>query len=400
MTPALTINDLLREHRAAWPGGLSNDQYDVLNLLSYCRTGVVGHVLERCRKCSHSRIRPKSCGNRHCPLCLSGRQYEWASKVCDQLPRVTHFHLVFTLPGGLRKVFRTNYRKIAGLFFGAVGQVIKTFEKNNWNIEGGFFAVLHTWGQLLQWHPHLHVLVSGGGFDLSDGKWKTIKNKKYLFPVRKLSRMMRGVFIRRLKEIDRDPDIEWPPELRTEAARLSWRRKLARQAWCVFAKSTLEYTRAVVRYLARYTSKIAISNHRLLDFNEQSMRLRFTYTGNRTGTKGKIMEMGLGLFIRRLASHCVPKGLRRIHYYGFLTTGKRKVLAGKCPPKIAPKPGNEPKIDCACPNCGNKDWTRTLLRASFVSKVLAGIFSKGATGSSLASRSITLYGPDPRGSPP
>ena len=150
-----TVNDILREWRDLWPGGLGEEEYSTLNLLAHCRHGELGFNHARCQHCRHGEWYASSCGDRHCPNCLGPRQAEWSEKVCQRLPDCPHFHVVFTVPEEFHDFFEGNYRIAADELFGAAAETLKLFQKNNWRMEGGFLAVLHTWGRALNWHPHL-----------------------------------------------------------------------------------------------------------------------------------------------------------------------------------------------------------------------------------------------------
>ena len=154
----------MREWRNFWPGGLSEAQYSTLNLMAHCRHGELGYNQARCGDCGHREWYASSCGDRHCPNCLGPRQAQWSEKVCDRLPDCPHFHVVFTVPKEWHDFFEKNYQIAAKEFFGAASETLKTFQKNNWGADGGFLAVLHTWGSALNWHPHLHVLAADGLF--------------------------------------------------------------------------------------------------------------------------------------------------------------------------------------------------------------------------------------------
>jgi len=166
------VNDILREGRAHWPGGLEPAQCSTLNAVAQCRAGGLGYNYGICQGCDHKEWYASSCGDRHCPKCLGPRQMEWSEGVCRRLPDCPHFHVVFTVPEELHGFFKGNYGLAASLLFQSAAATLKQFQENNWKIKGGFLAVLHTWGSALNWHPHLHVLVSSGGMDLSTGRWK------------------------------------------------------------------------------------------------------------------------------------------------------------------------------------------------------------------------------------
>jgi Putative transposase len=243
---------------------------------------------------------------------------EWSQAVCRRLPDCPHFHVVFTIPEEVHEFFKANYALAATLLFQAAAATLKKFQQNNWGIKGGFVAVLHTWGQMLNWHPHLHVLVSAGGMDLKTGRWKEA-GRKYLFAVKAMSKVFRGEMLRRIEELDADREVRWPASLESVEQRRDWRLRLSGKTWNIFSRPTLGNTRAVVRYLARYTSRIAISNQRLTGVDEEKRTVSFNWKDYRDQSRTKEMTLGIGEFLRRFAMHLVPKGLRRVRYYGLLT---------------------------------------------------------------------------------
>lgn len=344
--------------RDQWPGGLDPRAYSTLNLLAHCRTGALGYNSARCTECGHQEWYASSCGDRHCPQCLGPRQAQWSQKTCERLPDCAHFHLVFTLPEEVNEVFRDNYRKMAEVFFAAASETIGTFQRNNWGCQqGAYFAVLHTWGSNLSWHPHIHVLISAGGVSARNGRWKSVR-ANYAFPVKgAMSRVFGAIFLRRLEALDGDAGMQWPQGLKSLEERRAWRVRLAGRHWNIFAKPTVGNTKAVVRYLARYTSRIAMSNQRIKSVDEQRRQVTITYKDYREEGKRKEMTFSGREFLRRFAQHLVPKGFRRIRQYGLLCgrAGRFREVARApqtCIGESAHQPGNPP-----CPRCNNqKAW--------------------------------------------
>jgi len=351
-----SINAILREWRDLWPGGLEVEQYSTLNLIGQCRQGTLGYNRACCEKCRHVEWFASSCGDRHCPKCLGPRQARWSSQVCERLPDCAHFHLVFTLPAQIHELFKLNYRLCGDLFFSVMSETLKQFLKNNWRMEGGFLAVLHTWGRALNWHPHLHVLVGAGGMDLDTGGWRE-ESSSYLFNVFAMSKVFRAIFLRELEAIDSDPGVKWPERLDTMEARRSWRVDLAGRNWNVFSRPTLGNTRAVVRYLARYTSRIAMSNSRLTRVDPIGRTVSFKWKDYRQGGRNREMTMAGATFLRCFTRHLVPKGFTRVRYFGLLAGRKTRIaeLQG------APRETIGEKAPCqtrpACTRCGGHEWT-------------------------------------------
>ena len=323
--------------------------------MAHCRHGALGYNYATCSSCKHREWYASSCGDRHCPTCLGSRQAKWSQQVCERLPDCPHFHVVFSLPKEVWKFFEDNYRIAAKLFFDAAAETLKTFQRNNWRCEGGFFGVLHTWGSALNWHPHLHCLVSGGGVDLQSGRWKKVR-PNYLFPVRAMMRVFRAIFLRRLEELDGNRDVIWPEEAGSVEQRRDWRRMLGAKSWNIYSKATLGNTRAVVRYLARYTSRIAMSNQRILEVDPVERTVRFSWKDYRDGGRRKDLTLPGKTFIRRFLRHLVPEGLRRIRYYGWLAgrKGRLEEVPGAPREHIAERAA-EPNRP-ACPQCNGTEW--------------------------------------------
>lgn len=334
---------------------MRKEEYSTLNLLALCRQGPLGYNHARCRNCRNPEWFASSCGNRHCPNCLGPRQAQWSEKVCGRLPDCPHFHVVFTVPEELHDFFGANYRIAAEILFGAATETLKLFQKNNWRMESGFLAVLHTWGRALNWHPHLHVLVSAGGRNLSTGRWHQAR-PNYLFPVRAMSKVFGAIMLRRIGELEGREDVSWPEELASIESRRGWRLRLAGRNWNIFSRATLGSTRAVVRYLARYTSRIAMSNQRIKRVDERKRTVSFEYKDYRDGGRTKEMTLPGAAFLRRFSRHLVPRRFRRVRYYGLLAgaKGRHRELAGAPQAAIGEKSAQRPAP--ACRKCGETDW--------------------------------------------
>ena len=345
----------MREWRDLWPGGLRKEEYSTLNLLALCRQGALGYNHARCQDCRHPEWFASSCGNRHCPNCLGPRQAQWSEKICERLPDCPHFHVVFTLPKELHDFFEANYRIAADILFAAATETLKLFQKNNWRMETGFLGVLHTWGRALNWHPHLHILVSAGGRNLSTGRWHQAR-PDYLFPVRSMSKVFGAIMLRRIEELENDKKVSWPEGLESVESRRDWRLGLAGRNWNIFSRATLGNTRAVVRYLARYTSRIAMSNQRIKRVDEEKRTVTFEYKDYRDGGQTKEQTLPGAEFLRRFSRHLVPRRFRRVRYYGLLAgaKGRHRELAGAPQAAIGEKNAKHPAP--ACQKCGGTNW--------------------------------------------
>jgi Putative transposase/Transposase zinc-binding domain len=355
-----TLNELLCKHREWWPVGLSERQYSVL------KEEVFGSMRLACRNCGAEQVIPRSCGNRHCPLCQGAKQLQWCENVCKRLPDVAHFHVVFTLPSEMEEFYRNNFKVATTLFFEAITGTVTQFMRNNWKLEGGFLGVLHTWGQTLCWHPHVHVLVPCGGFDPASGKWVNTRSH-YLFSEAALSMVFRAIFLSRLEALEHNKDeCEWPEALGSEGQRRRWRVDLSGKKWMIFIRPTLDNTRAAVRYLARYTSRIAISNRRLRTIDEKTGEVEFDYKDYRDHDRIKRMRLKGREFIGRFAMHIAPRRLRRIRYGGILNAASRYRAAMASRTKIGEKAATIPASRCL--KCGASKWTMLAIETRLPSR--------------------------------
>jgi hypothetical protein len=225
-------------------------------------------------------------------------------------------------------------------------------------VDGGVLAVLHTWGSALNWHPHLHVLVSGGGVDRKTGRWKSVR-PDYLFAVRAMSKVFGAIMLRRLEALDAEKEICWPKRLQSVEQRRDWRLRMATGKWYIFSKATLGNTRAVVRYLARYTSRIAMSNGRILSVEESDgeRSVKFEWKNYRKGGRKEDRQVAGKTFVRSFIRHLVPKGLRRVRYFGWLA-GANKLTRGEVAGAPVTRIGERaPKTTApACRRCESSKW--------------------------------------------
>lgn len=322
--------------------------------MAYCRSGTLGYNRAECESCHKPTWYASSCGDRHCPNCLGPRQAKWSQEVCEKLPDCPHFHVVFTVPEEFGEFFEHNYTAATRELFAAAAETLKSFQANNWEMDGGFFGVLHTWGSALNWHPHLHMLVSAGGAHRESGRWSEARSG-YMFPVRAMSEVFRAIMLRRLEALDADSEINWPEGAESVEERRDWRLRLARKGWNIFSRPTLGNTRAVVRYLARYTSRIAMSNHRITGVDESAKTVSFSWKDYRDGGKKEETTLGAAAFLWRFTRHMVPKGLRRVRYFGLLAGKKNQFrdLPG-APGNISEQPAEDRRP--ACRHCDGKSW--------------------------------------------
>lgn len=222
-------------------------------------------------------------------------------------------------------------------------------------MESGFLAVLHTWGSALNWHPHLHVLVSAGGRAVSTGRWHQARSN-YLFPVRSMSKVFGAIMLRCIEELESHKKVKWPEAIQSVEARRDWRLKLAARNWNIFSRATLDNTRAVVRYLARYTSRIAMSNQRIKSVDKEKRTVSFEYKDYRDNEQTKEITLPGAVFLRRLSSHLVPSRFRRVRNYGLLAgaQNRHRDLEGAPQAAIGEKAAIRPNPPCK--KCGASEW--------------------------------------------
>ncbi|PVY35593.1 IS91 family transposase [Pontibacter virosus] len=308
MRPRFEVAQVLQKHWSAVESstGINSWQLRTLGAIMRCRTQAMGGHVDACSDCGQVRVSYNSCRNRHCPKCQGRKREQWIQARQAELLPVPYFHVVFTLPDTLNQLALHQPRLVYDTLFEAAWQTLLAFarDKKHLGARPGMVAVLHTWGQTLSLHPHLHCIVPGGGLT-KHGNWKGARGKgKYLFPVKAMSQVYRAKYVQLLKE--KLPTVE--KELL---------KALFGKQWAVYAKRPFPGPEHVVEYLGRYTHKIAISNHRLTAVDEQSVS--FSYKDYRQGAKKLEMKLGGMAFIRRFALHILPKGFVRIRHYGILS---------------------------------------------------------------------------------
>ena len=283
----------------------------VLNAISVCRTAALGGHVDACDNCGYVRISYNSCRNRHCPKCQGTQRERWIEGRQQQLLPVRYFHVVFTLPQELNAYCLGYPKALYNLLFACSKATIETFAADSKHLGAiaGMISVLHTWGQNLMLHPHVHMIVPAGGFTLC-GHWKHTKQKgKYLFPVKAMSVVFKNKFMEELQALIS----EYAMPLLTTAER----KKLYDKPWVVYAKQPFGGPQQVIEYLGRYTHKVAISNHRITAI--ENGKVTFRYKDYADGCKQKEMTIEATEFLRRFCLHILPKGFRKIRHYGFLS---------------------------------------------------------------------------------
>ncbi|MFT5390363.1 MAG: hypothetical protein ACI8PT_000548 [Gammaproteobacteria bacterium] len=334
--PKLEVADIIRRYgggyRQQHERSLSNVQRRVLDAIEQCRTAALGGHVEQCDSCHHQRIAYDSCRNRHCPKCQSLARAAWVEQRNAELLNTQYFHVVFTLPEPIAAIALQNKALVYNLLFAATAQTLRTIaaDPKHLGAEIGILAVLHTWGQSLIHHPHLHCLIPGGGLSPERQRWIACRPGFFL-PVRVLSRFFRRCFLERLEQAFEAGELKFFSSLEHLRERDAFRRYLAplrTQEWVVYAKAPCSGPEQVLDYLARYTHRTAISNPRILDIDEGT--IRFKWRDYRDGNRNKVMALSADEFIRRFLLHVLPLGFQRIRYYGLFANRYRKDKLARC----------------------------------------------------------------------
>ena len=318
-----------RQHHAT---ALSQGQRRVMSAIERCRTAALGGHVEQCDTCGHLRIAFNSCRNRHCPKCQSLVRAQWLDDRQADLIPVEYFHVVFTLPEAVAAIAYQNKAVVYDLLFQATAETLRTIaaDPKHLGAEIGFIAILHTWGQNLLHHPHLHCVVPGGGLSADGERWISCRPGFFL-PVRVLSRLFRRLFLAQLQATFDAGHLHFYHALEGLQAPTAFARYLApmRQAeWVVYAKPPFGGPRHVLEYLGRYTHRVAISNNRLTEFADD--QVSFRWKDYRHESRPKVMQLAAEEFIRRFLLHVLPSGFQRIRHYGFLANRYRAVKLDRC----------------------------------------------------------------------
>ena len=329
--PALEVADIFRDRGAAWrkanAGHVSLDQMKVMSAIERCRTAALGGHVARCEDCAHTVIAYNSCRNRHCPKCQGAAATEWlAAREADLLP-VPYFHVVFTLPAAIADIAYQNKAAIYDILFTASAETMITIAADPKHLRAriGITAVLHTWGSAMTHHPHVHMIVPGGGISVDGSRWVSCR-PKFCLPVRVLSRLFRRLFLTKLRAAHQAGRLEFfgvHAHLDDARAFKTYLAPLRKTEWVVYAKRPFGGPKAGLTYLSRYTHRVAISNRRLISADEAGVT--FKWKDYRIEGHGRYQAMTLPTheFIRRFLMHVLPKGFHRIRHYGLLASGNR-----------------------------------------------------------------------------
>jgi hypothetical protein len=313
-----------------------------MTAIEKCRTEALGGHVDECDHCGHQEISYNSCRNRHGPKCRGSQRSAWVDARELELLPIQYFHLVFTLPEELLGLARSHPVILYNLLFQVSAETLQTFAKNRWDAQLGILLVRHTWGQTLNAHPHVPCLVTGGALK-NDGRRFIRAPKNFLFPVQALSGVFREQYLGALEAARRKGELSLggPPELESEAGWAALRAALYGHEWVVYAQRPFAEPQYLLRYLGRYINRIAIANHRLQRIDEGI--IAFTYLDNRDGQE-KILRLPAEEFIRRFLSHLLPKGFRRVRYYGFLVNRLRKAKLTRCRERLGRPDPDKPYL--------------------------------------------------------
>ena len=371
MRPALEVADIFRLHGPAWravkAGHVSLDQLKVMSAIETCRTAALGGHVEGCEACGHRRIAYNSCRNRHCPKCQGAQAREWlAAREADLLP-VGYFHVVFTLPAEIADIAFHNKAAVYDLLFRTAAETMLTIAADPRHLGAriGITAVLHTWGSAMTHHPHIHMIVPGGGISLDGERWIPSR-AAFLLPVRVLAKLFRRLFLSGLRQLHAAGRLRFFGDqvaLKDSRVFLRHLAPLRKKRWVVYAKPPFSGPEAVLAYLSRYTHRVAISNHRLIALDEAGVTFRYKDYRRDAADRQRTMTLTRDEFIRRFLLHVLPKGFHRIRHYGLLASAGRKaniarareLLGVPAPPEVeetAPTP--EPDLRPPCPCCGGR----------------------------------------------
>jgi hypothetical protein len=346
--PLVEVADILRAHGETYAAhhAVSALQAAVLRRLAACRTAALGGHRDACARCGYTRVSYNSCRDRHCPKCQGVKRAQWLEKRLERLLPVEHFHVVFTLPAALHPLALYHPRRLYDLLFHAASQTLLTLaaDRKRLGAHIGVTALLHTWGQKLLFHPHLHCVVTGGGLSPDGRRWIAAR-RGYLLPVKVLGRLFRGKFLAGVKEAydagqltlgGSVASLADPPVFRR------WLDGLYRQDWVVYAKRPFGGAQQVFRYLGRYSHRVAIANSRLLSLEDG--QVSFHWKDYADDHRTKVMRLTADEFIRRFLLHVLPKRFVRIRHYGLLAGRNVSTRLARCR-QLLGEPNVEPPVE-------------------------------------------------------
>jgi len=369
MRTSVEVADIFRTvgaaYRATHAGHLSLHQLKIMSAVEHCRTAALGGHVEACTDCGHWRIAYNSCRNRHCPKCQGAAARAWlAEREADLLP-VGYFHVVFTLPAEVAAIAFHNKALLYDLLFKTASETMLTIAADAKHLGAriGITAVLHTWGSALTHHPHIHMIVPGGGIAPDGERWISAR-PAFLLPVRVLGALFRRLFLTRLRGLHDAGQLAFFGSMAHLADRRAFLRHLSparKKRWIVYAKPPFAGPEAVLAYLSRYTHRVAISNRRLIGFDEDQVTFRYKDYRRGGADRQQVMTLPADEFIRRFLLHVLPRGFHRIRHYGLLAGSTRKAhleharqLLAVARPAADETPIEPPDARPPCPCCGGR----------------------------------------------
>jgi Putative transposase/Transposase zinc-binding domain len=352
--PKWEVADVFRRYGETYRNNhgasMSTAQRRVMTAIEVCRTAALGGHLERCDQCGQERNCYNSCRDRHCPKCQSLARAKWLEDRQAELLEVGYFHVVFTVPQEIADIAYQNKELVLGILFRITAETLRTIaaDPKHLGAEIGFFAVLHSWGQNLQFHPHLHCVVPGGGLSPDGERWVSCRRPDFFLPVRVLSSLFQRLFLEALQTAFDSGQLQFFHSLEHLRKPMAFARHLAKAEahdWVVYAKRPFAGPQQVLDYVGRYTHRVAISNNRLLDI--EGDQVQFKWKDYRHGDQIKTMTLSADEFIRRFLLHVMPNGFHRIRYYGFLGNRYRNKKLAQCRRllgmQMAERPADAPK---------------------------------------------------------
>jgi len=370
----LEVAEIFRQYGLAYREShrLPRHELRVMRAIEVCRTAVLGGHKDQCDQCGHVEISYNSCRNRHCPKCQTLRKEKWIEAQSEDLLPIEYFHVVFTLPSELNPLVSMNRKVLYDLLFRSVSETITQLANNPKHLGAtvGIIGILHTWGQNLMDHPHLHCIVTGGGLS-SDSTWKPSR-REFFLPVRVISALFRGKFLGLLKDAFKKEELVFPHSLRhlkDPRDFETFRKNLYSKKWFVYCKPPFDGPKGALQYLGRYTHRVAISNHRLL--SNQGGKVSFLWRDYADHNRQKIMTLKVEEFIRRFLLHVLPPRYVRIRHFGLLANRKSKNSIALCR-KILGDTQTETQQ-----NDRKETWQEQLLRICGIDVTLCPICQKG-----------------------
>jgi Putative transposase/Transposase zinc-binding domain len=372
----LEVADIFRDHGPAWrtahAGHVSLGQLKVMSAIESCRTAALGGHLARCENCQHTQISYNSCRNRHCPKCQGAAAKQWLAEREAELLPVPYYHVVFTLPASIGDIAYQNKAVIYDILFKASAEALLTIaaDPQHLGVRVGITSILHTWGSALTHHPHIHMIVPGGGISLDGKRWVSCRPGFFL-PVRVLSRLFRRLFLQKLVAAHEAGGLRFfgdHAQLAEGKAFSAYLAPLRTSEWVVYSKRPFGGPEAVLAYLSRYTHRVAISNSRLIALGDAGVTFKWKDYRAKGWERARVMTLAVDEFIRRFLIHVLPGGFHRIRHYGLFANGSRvhnvararELLNAPAPQDqvndadIASNGADPPTLSHLCPCCGGR----------------------------------------------